>query len=294
MEMKHVLCIAHSCCDLVFGGLPKLPAPGQEIYGSHFSVQTGGGANTPVLLARSGVPTAFWTMLGDDFAGRTIRETLIKHGVILVEHGQHTVATPVSAVLSTKEDRAFASYTGPEELIGSIGALEDAIKNADIVHTCPGYCVDYPIPALCEKHGRLLSLDSNFCDAAPDLFGSVLPHCDYWKGNEEEACRMTGSENAEAALLRICGQVRRGAVVTLGDKGSIGAEKNGAVIRQPAIESGPFLDACGAGDAFAAGMLSGIARDESFSDCLRRGAALAGLVVTAYGGCPETIEISHE
>lgn len=289
--MKRVLCIADSCCDLIFGGLDRLPAPGEEVYGTHFSVQAGGGANTAVLLARCGVPTSFWTALGDDFAGNLIRETLSRSGVRLISHRQAARRTPVSAVLSTDADRAFASFAEPGRLIEDEDALEAAIRDADIVHTYLGYCAAFPIPRLCEKHGRLLSVDTSFCDADPERLESVLPHCDYWKGNEGEARLLTGKSDTEEALLLLSERVRKGAVVTCGAHGSIGRERGGALVRQPAIDCGPFVDACGAGDAFAAGMLAGLSRSESFPDCLMRGAQLAGTVVTAYGGCPETPEI---
>lgn len=287
--MKRVLCIADCCCDLIFGGLNRLPGPGEEIYGSHFSMQAGGGANTAVLLAKSGVPTALWTLLGDDVPGQIVRDTLTKSGVELVLHGQTATRTPVSAVLSTHEDRAFASFAEGSPLIENTDALEEVIKNADIVHTFLGYCMAYPIAALCEKHGVLLSLDSSFCDATPEAFHTVLPHCDYYKGNEPEAYRLTGATSAEEALQALCGQVRKGAVITLGARGSIGTERGKKTVEQAAIMSGPFIDACGAGDAYAAGFLSGLANGCAFSECMRRGAVLAGQVVTAYGGCPETI-----
>ena len=287
--MKRVLCIADCCCDLIFGGLNRLPGPGEEIYGSHFSMQAGGGANTAVLLAKSGVPTALWTLLGDDVPGQIVRDTLTKSGVELVLHGQTAARTPVSAVLSTHEDRAFASFAEGSPLIENTDALEEVIKNADIVHTFLGYCMAYPIAALCEKHGVLLSLDSSLCDATPEAFHTVLPHCDYYKGNEPEAYRLTGATSAEEALQALCGQVRKGAVITLGARGSIGTERGKKTVEQAAIMSGPFIDACGAGDAYAAGFLSGLANGYAFSECMRRGAVLAGQVVTAYGGCPETI-----
>jgi len=287
--MKRILCIADSCCDLIFGGLDRLPGLGEEIYGSHFSMQAGGGANTAVLLAKCGVPTAFWTLLGDDLPGQIVRDTLTKSGVELVLHGQTAARTPVSAVLSTREDRAFASFAEESSLVEDTDALEKAIKSADLVHTFLGYCMAYPIAALCEKHGVLLSLDSSFCDATPDAFRAVLPHCDYYKGNEPEACRLTGAKNAEEALKALCNQVRKGAVITRGARGSIGMERGGTRIVQAAVDRGPFRDACGAGDAYAAGFLSGLANGCAFSECMRRGAVLAGQVVTAYGGCPETI-----
>ena len=292
--MKRVLCIAESCCDLVFGGLSKLPAPGEEIFGSHFSVQPGGGANTAVLLARSGVPTAFWTLLADDFAGRMVRSALQRYGVQLAAHGQKTERTPVSAVLSTKEDRAFASLSSTAELIGDLDVLDRAIGETEIVHTYLGYCDVYPIAALCARHGSLLSVDTSFCDARTTLFETVLPHVDWWKGNESEAMRLTGASNAEDALDAIANRVRRGAVVTCGARGSIGKERGGTILKQAAIPSGPFLDACGAGDAFAAGFLHALARGESLERGMLRGALLSGRVVAAYGGCPPEIDVPVE
>ena len=292
--MKRVLCIADCCCDLIFGGLPKLPEPGEEIYGSHFSMQAGGGANTAVLLARSGVPTAFWSQIGDDLAGQIVKETLEQSGVRMVLHQGTARRTPVSAVLSTFDNRAFASFAEPGDLIADVRELENAIRNADLVHTFLGYCASYPIAALCEQYGVLLSVDTSFCDANPAYLDTILPHCDYWKGNETEALRLTGAECVEDALTQLAGRVRKGAVITCGARGSIGAERGGMPIEQPVVPFGAFLDACGAGDAFAAGMLAGLSRNEPFSACMQRGATLSGRVVTAYGGCPQTLPIPCE
>ena len=289
--MKRVLCIAESCCDLVFGGLPQLPALGEEIYGTHFSMQAGGGANTPQLLGRLGVPTAFWTLLGDDLAGRIVLDALRKSHVQVIPHGGKALRTPVTAVLSTPDDRAFASYAGEgDALIGDLDALEAAIRDADIVHTYLGYCLSYPIAALCKKHGRLLSLDCSFSDVPNERTRSILSQCDLLKLNEGEAMRLSGSSDADTALNALSAQTRGAVIVTRGQKGSIGKEKGKPPIEQAAIVCGTFVDACGAGDAFTAGLLYGMAEKRPFSECLRRGALLAGQCVTWYGGCSETFD----
>ena len=74
--MKRILCIAGSCCDLVFGGLDRLPSLGEEIFGTHFSMQAGGGANTAVQLGWLGADVSFWTLLGPDLAGGIVRDAL--------------------------------------------------------------------------------------------------------------------------------------------------------------------------------------------------------------------------
>ena len=191
----------------------------------------------------------------------------------LIEHGQIIGRTPVSAVLSTKEDRAFASFDAGDPLIENVAALETAIAKADIVHTFLGYCLSYPIAELCRKHNKILSVDCSFCDAPGKQTDAILRECDYWKGNEGEVLRLTGAADVETALLHLAGMVRRGAVVTLGGEGSLGTERGRTPVFVPAAPVERFVDACGAGDAYAAGFLFGLADDEPFAACMKHGAA---------------------
>lgn len=294
MEMKKVLCIAGSSCDLIFGGLPELPAFGGEVFGTHFSMQAGGGANTPVLLARSGVPTSFWTLIGQDLPGTILRDSLVKSGVRIIPHGQIVNRTPVSAVLSGPEDRAFVSFDEGAGLVENDKALEDAIREADIVQTYLSYCKSYPILQLCERYGVKISLESCFFDQASEENEAILKRCDYWKGNETEAKRISGKENVNDALLWASKLVKAGAVITLGEKGSIGMERGGTIVEQPPLVCGPVRDTCGAGDAYTAGFLYGLSEEMPFTACMQLGASTAGQVVSAYGGCPENVYIAKE
>ena len=47
---------------------------------------------------------------------------------------------------------------------------------------------------------------------------------------------------------------------------------------------GDFLDACGAGDAYAAGLLYGISGGNDLKTAMEMGATLSGLCVTWLGG----------
>ncbi len=293
--MKRILCVAASCCDFVFGDLPRLPAPGEEVYGGHFSVHAGGGANTPICLGLAGAQVSFWTLLGDDLPGGIVRQALKTAGVSLVPHGQRPGRTSVSAVLSTREDRAFASFDGGMPLIENIAAFEAAVENADIVHTCLGYCTAYPIPALCRAHGKLLSVDCSFTDMPSSETAAALSQCDWWKGSEGEAMRLTGKDSAEDALKALAEIVRCGAVVTLGARGSIGMEHGAkTIVRIGAPMPKRFTDATGAGDAYAAGFLLGLSENEPLIRCMERGAALGCEAVSHYGGSPENTDAAHE
>lgn len=284
--MKKVLCIAESCCDLIFGGLPALPEEGQEIYGDSFAVRPGGGANTPINLAKLGAPVTFLTRLGDDDMGREILAQLEISGVrVTGDIGEAGTRTAVSAVLSTRRDRGFASYAGTQGEFFSESRLEQEIGRADIVHTYAGYCNSYPIAALCQKHGTELSLDVSWLDAeSREATSAIIQACDYVKVNEDEAWQLTGESCPEQALRVLAGLARKSAVVTLGAKGSIGMERGGEIIRQGILSAGAFRDSCGAGDAYAAGMLFGLSGSRPLSECMRLGAELSGQCVTWLGG----------
>lgn len=294
--MKKILCIAECCCDLIFAGLPRIPALGEEVYGDAFAIKPGGGANTPISLGRLGAPVTLLTRIGNDDMGKVILEGLIAAHVTAAGSVRTPgIRTPVSAVLSTRQDRCFASYGGtggapfPEEL------LEAAIREADIVHTYLGYCFTYPIAELCREYGRELSLDVSWCDTEdPARAGAVLRDCSWLKVNADEALRLTGCDTPERALAALASEVRLGAVVTLGGDGCIGMRgrlfpEERTVYRFGAVSCGEFRDACGAGDNFAAGMLYGLAGCRTLPQCMELGSRLAGLSVTWYGGNDDTL-----
>lgn len=284
--MKKILCIAQSCCDIIFADLPRIPGPGEECYCPHFAIRPGGGANTPINLAQLGADVTFLTGLGDDQMGRAVLSALEHAGVRTMGNVcLPETETAVSAVLSTQSDRSFASYGGTEGPFFQPHQLEQAIREADMVYSYFGYALSWDIPALCEKHGRTLCLDASWCDAedTPEIW-SLLARCDHLKLNDLEARKITGLSSPEEALKKLLAAVRKTVVVTLGEQGSIGMEKGGSLIRQEAIRLGHFRDSCGAGDAYGAGMLYALSRGESLESAMEEGARRAGQCVTWLGG----------
>lgn len=290
--MKKVLCVAECCCDMVFGGLPRLPGPGEEFYGDDFAVCPGGGANTPLDLARLGGEVSLITGVGADDMGRQILRELRESGVtVLGRLEQPGTRTAVSAVLSTSGDRGFASYGGTGGPFFTMEELERAIRDADIVHTYLGYCLCYPIAELCERYRKELSLDASWSaePCSPEEL-RVLQRCTWLKVNELEAARLAGTGDPEAALKKLASMVQGGAVVTLGSAGSIGMERNGPILRQEPLFFGAFRDACGAGDGYAAGMLRGLSAGKNLGESMALGAAAAGQCVTWLGGSSKALK----
>ena len=289
--MKKILCIAQTFCDLIFGNLPREPGLGEEVYGDTFVVRPGGGANTPIHLGRLGADVTLLTGVGSDEMGEKILSELRHSGVrVCGAIARPGTRTAVSAVLSTAADRSFASFGGTEGPFFTPEQLEEEICRADIVYTYLGYCAAYPVAQICKRFRKPLFLEASWCDAAlPDSVREALGECSWLKVNAVEAEHLTGEAGPEQGLRKLAGLVRRGAVVTLGAQGSIGVDLENTsekmeVIRQKPRECGAFRDACGAGDAYAAGMLLGFSRQLPLAEAMRMGAILSGYCVTWFGG----------
>lgn len=289
--MKTILCIAETCCDIIFGQLNRIPTLGEEEYCKYFSIKAGGGANTPMGLARLGVATSYLTRLGDDGIGNLTLDFMRDMGLdtsqVQIAKGSRT---PVSAVMSTKTDRCFASFGGDDRTFVSEELLEREISRADHIHTFIGYCLQYPIMELCKKYNKTLSLDSSWTENMD--IAELEPYISYsslFAPNDKEAMVLTGMDNVEDALIQLA-KISPGTVITLGEKGSI-ALVDGKIHHQESINMGPTVDSTGAGDIFCSGLLYGFIKDFSMKKSMEIASYIAGYSVTYYGGVDKKLSI---
>jgi sugar/nucleoside kinase (ribokinase family) len=285
--MKKILCIAEACCDIIFGKLNKIPDLGEEEYCGYFSVKAGGGSNTPMGLAKLGVPTSFLTRLGDDEMGRVVLHCLMESGLdrksFQLEKG---IRTPVSAVMSTNKDRCFASFGGDGGPFVTEEQLEEAISQTDHVHTYLGYCLGYPIAELCRKYHKTLSLDTSWTELKNlSELEPVLSCCSLFTPNDKEAMALTGISSAEDALI-ILAAIVPDVVITMGEQGSM-ALVEGKIHHQECIRYGEAVDTTGAGDLYCSGLLYGFVNGKSLKEAMKIASHTAALCVTYYGGMDE-------
>lgn len=284
--MFDVLCLSDCCCDLIFWDLPQLPQPGGEVYGGGFALRAGGGANTPMGLARLGCSTAYAVTLGDDALGGLVRQALAEAGVaedfLQVAPGG---ATWVSAVLSTREDRAFASFAGNSACY-TREQLRQMVAACRRVHTYVYYCQRYPeLPALCGELGVPLSMDlSDMPGLSLQALCPLLAQAELITPNQGEALALTGASTPQEALT-LLRQAAPNVVVTMGASGCLAA-LDGGVYRAtpPRVE---FRDANGAGDLFNAGLLAARAAGLSPERQLARACASGAVSVSCVGGLDE-------
>ena len=281
-----VVCLSDSCCDIIFGGLNKLPAAGGEEFSKSFHVTSGGGSNTPIGLARLGADVAYITAIGNDIFGGIIAESLKESGVsdAFLQRGGNN--TWVSAVLSYERDRSFASYMGtPVEFDRSIA--EKILPETSHLHSfiCYGMKFKHLVP-LCAQYGVTVSFDTSYDPQIKlkDII-SLLKAAAFFTPNHEEAMQLTDTKTPEDALRILsdyCGYV----IITMGADGCIAA-KDGKVYKAGAAVIPKVIDTTGAGDLFVSGLLSAYIKKKSITEQLKTASA-SGTLATAYlGGISE-------
>jgi sugar/nucleoside kinase (ribokinase family) len=114
-----------------------------------------------------------------------------------------------------------------------------------------------------------------------DMIGPALEHVDYLLPNDEQAMKLTGTEDVVAAAEAL---IERGAglvAVTCGAEGSV-VVADGEATRVPAFEV-EVVDTTGCGDAYSAGFLRGLSLGRQPADAALLGSACASLVAQGLG-----------
>ena len=114
--------------DLVFVGLERLPAPGEEVKTDSFHATIGGGAViTAVAAARLGLATAILSALSAPAVARLRRERVRVHNL-----RQPREPHAITAALSTITDRAFVTFNGVNAVLEP--RLLDALASTSAGH----------------------------------------------------------------------------------------------------------------------------------------------------------------
>jgi sugar/nucleoside kinase (ribokinase family) len=117
-------------------------------------------------------------------------------------------------------------------------------------------------------------------DQHSDL-AKLLPMIDYFLPNDDEACVFTDQRDPVHQATALLAAGARTAIITSGARGAIAARGNERW-RCGAYDA-PIVDASGCGDAFAAGVVTGIIRGWEMPRTLAYASALGASAVGAVG-----------
>lgn len=291
--MFDVLVIGNYSLDLVFTGMPAMPALGTEVYARGFEMLPGETYNSAVGMHRLGLKVGWAGDFGNDDFSRFVLQRLAEEGLdssLFVQHARPLRRISVAA--SFPEDRAFLTYYDPKPPVpAAIKALAKAQARALFI---PGF-FSGPLFDTGVKVARLkgmkvvmdgnsgggVSLSEPGARRAVEQVDVLLP-------NAREARCLTGLDNLPAALhmlAKICPLV----VVKDGPNGAYACQ-GGEIIHVPGIPVTP-VDTTGAGDLFCSGFLKAWLGGLPLRDCLRWGNVVGGLSTLAAGGTGRVITV---
>jgi sugar/nucleoside kinase (ribokinase family) len=252
----------------------------------------GSAANTAAWLAAAGAEPVLVGTVGDDERGREARAGLVTHGVKTRLAVDPELPTGTCLVLVGPDgERTMAPDAGANDALDERDLADELLADGDHLHVS-GYSLlrsgsrDASRAAIARASdaGMTVSVDpSSSALLSPDFLdwaggaGLLLP-------NASEAHALTGEsdpERAARALAERFGEV----VVTLGPAGALWTDGE-AVLRAAAEPVDEVVDSTGAGDAFAAGLLTARVAGMSTAEALAAGCRLAARAVSQPGARP--------
>jgi sugar/nucleoside kinase (ribokinase family) len=263
-------------------GLPRRPGPGEEIRTQAFARTFGGGALiTAVAAARLGVRCGILSGLSAAAAvllrGERVRvENLLRRGE------PHAV----TAALSTRRERSFATFSGVHDALERRALLKLRRARARHVHLAlsPRDCGRWAGLALAlRRRGTTTSWDPGWDDrlARDARMAQLAASVDYLFLNEKEA-PLYARRRGFGAALDFWSRRARNAVIKLGRRGSRWVSPSLDVFEPaPRVRT---LDTTGAGDAFDGGFLTALLGGAAPRECLRLGNRVGALSTRAAGG----------
>jgi ribokinase len=270
----------------------RLPSTGETLLGTGYRVDYGGkGSNQAVGCARLGAKVSFVAKIGKDAFGEMALGLYRDEGMD-VAYVRQTADAPTGVgfivVEAASGSNCIVLDPGANELLTAADVSEAAFNSSAVVLTQLEIPVAAAEAALARGRARGAVTILNPAPVRP-LPGSVLQMVDVLTPNEVEAKVLAGRspdariEPEEVARELIRGGVKQ-VVMTLGEKGALVVSASSS-IHVPAIQVSA-VDTTGAGDAFNAGLATGLASGASLEDAVRFAVVTGGLAVMKEGVIP--------
>jgi sugar/nucleoside kinase (ribokinase family) len=278
--------------EIVFGQVPSMPGPGEEIFADEFAISCGGAVTVASAARRSGIEAGLSALLGDDLGSRVVAEHCRRAGVDLSpsRHVTGRVAG-ITVVLNFAGDRAFVSYLPPHAPASGpdTGHWLEILRDQR-----PAWCYLQPWPGAAALIGQAralgihvaLDVGLNAIDSDPRAVVSCAHMADVFLPNAVELLRLTGAGSLieaidTAAAWCPCLVVKRGA------EGAIVADAAGRTAVTEGISPVSARDRTGAGDAFAGALIAALHRGAPIAEAAAAGNAAGSQTVTMLGAVGE-------
>jgi sugar/nucleoside kinase (ribokinase family) len=278
--------------ELVFGQVPGLPGPGEEIFADEFAVSCGGCVIAATAARRAGLRTGLCTLLGEDLGSTVVTEHCHRVGVDLstslrVPGG----AAGITTVMNFDNDRAFVSYLPPRvapplrDTDRWLGVLRERRPAWCYLHAGPGVS---QILRQARTLGIHIALDVGLNGIAEDPQAVVdcARLADVFLPNEAELLALTKTRTL-AEALDVATAWSTPLVVKRGAGGAIVAHQDRRTPVTAGLRPVHVKDRTGAGDAFAGALIGALHQGATLVEAAAAGNTAGSETVSVLGGVGE-------
>ena len=261
--------------ELVFGHVPELPRPGEEVFTEEFAVSCGGAVSSASAAATAGARAGLCTVLGEDLGSRVVTEHCARRGVDLSPSLRvHRRSAGITVVLNFDGDRAFVTNVpaGARRGQAEIDRWHEVLRR-----TRPRWCYLHAGPGVAgflreaRELGSKIALDISLGDERNrDMVIDCVRLADVFIPNTDELLRLTRTD-AIGPAVSAAAAWGTPLVVKRGVAGALVATEDQVTEVGEGVRRVRVRDLTGAGDAFAGAMIA----------ALVRGAPLTQAVVSA-------------
>jgi sugar/nucleoside kinase (ribokinase family) len=305
-----IVCLGQIVADIIAKPVLEMPEKGKLKLLKNISLRSGGGAvNTAISLSKLGIKASVIGKVGNDGFAKFVLEDLKKNNVetkgISVDRDAGTSANLV--LVSSDGERSFLQYIGANAEFKENDINWEIIKKAKILHYTGALLLfkfDGKPAARVLKKVKELGITTSL-DIVWDPKGEwmkklryCLPYVDIFVPSFIEGKMLTGKNKKEEIAEELLKRGVKTVAITLGKDGCYIRTKT-EKISLPAYKT-KVVDTTGAGDAFAAGFLTGYLRGYDLLNTGKLANAVACMCVSKIGGTEgirslkETLEFIKE
>jgi sugar/nucleoside kinase (ribokinase family) len=266
--------------------------PGQEVSG-------GSAANTIACVASLGGRGGFVGKVSKDSLGEIFRHDLRALGVVFdapaLDHGPGTGRCLIN--VTPDAQRSMATYLGSAGLVSPADIDEDMVERAAITFF-EGYLFEQPAAReafikacrAAKRKGKRAALTLSDASVVERQHAALIAftkaNVDVLLANEREAAALFGTQKLDDIIAKTRSLAPLTAI-TLSEEGSILVPREGEPVRVAAVKPDRLIDTTGAGDAYAAGLLFGLARNLPLGTAGMLGSISAAEVISHFGARPQ-------
>ena len=277
--MKKVLCIGSVTTDVIVSPADSVPTPGTLRAVDSVTTHVGGcAANAAIDLGRLGVPAVLCCKVGADSFGDFVEESVRASGADtrgIVR--DPAVSTTVSIVcVQSGGERSFLYCPGSTSAFTAADVPDALLEEADIVFIAGAMLLTAfdgegaaRVLERARRMGKTTVMDTawDFEDIWLPKVEAALPHLDLFMPSVEEAAKLTGETETGRIADRLLEMGPKNVVVKTGKTGALLCPAGGPRQQVPTWRSVRAVDTTGAGGAFCAGFLAGMAQGWDFTRC---------------------------